>query len=105
MCIRDRSQMAQPSVRMPAMATRDQQSVWDNVASSVRSMAIAAPQASPSLRASTSYAKAMQNPAVEKKVASIADDYDGLLRELRKVGAKGVIVSINGRITWADVFA
>jgi hypothetical protein len=100
-----KSQMAQPSVRMPAMAMRDQQSVWANVASAVGGMAAAAPQASPSLRASTSYAKAMQNPEVEKKVASIADDYDGLLRELRKVGAKGVVVSINGHITWADVFA
>jgi len=100
-----KSQMAQPSVRMPAMATRNQQSVWDNVASAVGGMAMVVPQASPSLHASTSYAKAMQNPEVEKKVASIADDYDGLMRELRKVGAKGVVVAINGRITWADVFA
>jgi hypothetical protein len=100
-----KSQMVQPSVRMPAMATRNQQSVWDTVASAVGGMAMAAPQASPSLRATTSYAKAMQNPDVEKKVASIADDYDGLLRELRKVGAKGVVVAINGRITWADAFA
>jgi hypothetical protein len=100
-----KSQMVQPSVRMPAMATRNQQAVWDTVAAAVGGMAMAAPQASPSLRASTSYAKAMQNPEVEKKVASIADDYDGLMRDLRKVGAKGVVVAINGRITWADVFA
>jgi hypothetical protein len=100
-----KSQMAQPSVRMPAMATRNQQSVWDNVASALGGMAMAAPQASPSLRATSSYAKAMQNPDVEKKIASVADDYDGLMRELRKVGAKGVVVAINGRITWADAFA
>ena len=100
-----KSQMAQPSVRMPAMATRNQQQVWDQVASAVGGMATAAPEASPSLRASTSYAKAMQNPDVEKRVASIAGDYDGLIRELRKVGAKGVVVAVNGRITWADVFA
>ena len=68
-------------------------------------MAVAAPQASASLRASTSYAKAMQNPEVAKNVASLAGDYDGLWRELRKAGAKGVVVAINGRITWADVFA
>jgi len=97
--------MVQPSVRMPAMATRSQQSVWDTVASALGGMAMAAPQASPSLQATSSYAKAMQNPEVEKKVASIADDYDGLLRELRKVGAKGVVVAIGGRITWADTFA
>ncbi|MFZ0314729.1 MAG: DUF6569 family protein [Candidatus Korobacteraceae bacterium] len=100
-----KSQMVQPSVRMPAMATRNQQSVWDTVASALGGMAAAAPQASPSLRATTSYAKAMQNPDVDKKLASIVDDYDGLLRELRKVGAKGVVVAINGRITWADAFA
>src|SRR5450631_1097563 len=100
-----KSQMAQPSVRMPAMAMRDQQSVWANVASAVGGMAAATPQASGPLHASTSYAKAMQNPEVEKKVDSVADNYDGLLRELRKVGAKGVVVAINGRITWADVFA
>ena len=39
----------------------------------------------------------------------VAEDSDNdcelLLRELRKVGAKGVVVAINGRITWADVFA
>lgn len=100
-----KSQMAQPSVRMPAMATRDQQRVWDTVSSAVGAMAVAAPQASASLRASTSYAKAMQNPEVAKNVASLAGDYDALWLELRKAGAKGVVVAINGRITWADVFA
>ena len=49
--------------------------------------------------------KPWTNPEVQKKVGSVAADYDGLLRELRKVGAKGVVVAINGRITWADVFA
>ena len=57
------------------------------------------------MHASTSYAKAMENPEVQKRVSSVAADYDGMLRELRKVGAKGVVVAINGRITWADVFA
>ena len=97
--------MAQPSVRMPAMAERDQQRVWDQVASAIGGMAAAAPAASPAMHASTSYAKAMENPEVQKKVSSVAADYDGLLRELRKVGAKGVVVAIDGRITWADVFA
>ncbi len=32
-------------------------------------------------------------------------DYDGILRELRKSGAKGVVVAINGNIVWADLFA
>ena len=35
----------------------------------------------------------------------VADDYDGILRELRKSGAKGVVVAINGNLVWADLFA
>jgi len=99
------SAMAQPSVRMPAMAARDQLQVWKHVASANAGIANAAPQAAPAIGGTTSYAKVMQNPEVEKKVASVAANYDGLLHELRKVGAKGVVVAVNGRITWADVFA
>ncbi len=99
------SAMAQPSVRLPAMALRDQSSVWENAAAARKGMAKAAPQAASVIGGTTSYAKVMQNPEVEKKVASVAADYDGLMRELRKVGAKGVVVAVNGRIVWADVFA
>ena len=99
------SAMAQPSVRRPAMATRDQHVVWDSVGLASRGMAAVAPQAAPAIGGTTSYAKVMQNPDVEKKVASVAISYDGLLHELRNVGAKGVVVAVNGRITWADVFA
>jgi hypothetical protein len=98
------SAMAQPSVRTPAMAAHDQHRVWDEVASANAVMADAAPRGGP-IRGTTSYAKVMQNPGVEKKVASVAAEYDGLLHELRKVGAKGVVVAINGRITWVDIFA
>jgi len=100
-----KAQMAQPSVRMPAMAERDQHSVWNMVASAAGGMAKAAPAAAPAIHGTTSYAAVMENPEVEKKVASIAADYDGLLRELRKAGAKGVVVAIHGHLTWADVFA
>jgi len=100
-----KSQMAQPSVRMPAMAEQNQQSVWNMVASATGGMAKAAPAAAPAIHGTSSYAKVMENPEVEKKVGALAADYDGLLRELRKVGAKGVVVAVNGRITWADVFA
>ena len=104
------SAMAQPSVRQPAMAARDQHQVWAHVASANAGMAAAAPMASavvggPIAGGTTSYAKVMQNPEVEKKVASVAANYDGLLHELRKVGATGVVVAVNGHITWADVFA
>jgi hypothetical protein len=100
-----KSQMAQPSVRTPAMADRNQQKVWAEVDSALGGMARAVPQASASVHASTSYAKAMDNPDVQKKVESVAADYDGMLRELKREGAKGVVVAINGRILWADVFA
>ena len=99
------SAMAQPSVRMPAMAARDQAQVWRHVASVNGAMAEAAPPAAQAISGTTSYAKVMQNPEVEHKVASVAADYNGLLNELRKTGAKGVVVAVNGNITWADVFA
>ncbi len=99
------SAMAQPSVRMPAMAARDQLQVWNHVASANAGIATAAPQGGPAIRGTTSYAKVMQNPAVEQRVAEVASNYDGLLHELHKAGAKGVVVAVNGRITWADVFA
>ena len=99
------SAMAQPSVRMPAMAQRDQNSVWQSAAAARAGMAKAATAAAPAIGATTSYAKVMQNPEVEKKVASVATGYEGLINELRKAGAKGVVVAVNGRITWADVFA
>ena len=104
------SAMAQPSVRLPAMAARDQHQVWAKVASANAGMAAAAPTPGGVVGGAlggrtTSYAKVMQNPEVEKKVASVASNYDGLLHELRKVGATGVVVAVNGNITWADVFA
>src|SRR5664279_5674646 len=46
-----KSQMAQPSVRTPAMADRNQQSVWAQVGSALAGMSRAVPQASPSLQA------------------------------------------------------
>jgi hypothetical protein len=99
------SLMAQPSVRVPAMAERNQQSVWANVADSRAAMLRAAP--SPGRRApnTTSYAKTMQAPEVQEKLRTLTADYDGILRDVRKAGAKGVVVAINGKITWADLFA
>ena len=97
--------MAQPSVRMPAMALRDQNRVWEYAAVARAGMAKAAPQAAPTISVTTSYAKVMQNPEVEQRLASVVADYDDLMKELRKVGAKGVVVAVNGHITWADVFA
>src|SRR5271165_3169911 len=63
-----KSQMAQPSVRTPAMAERNQQAVWDQVASAIGGMSNAAPAAAPAMHSSSSYAKAMDNPEVQRRV-------------------------------------
>ena len=116
-----KSQMAQPSVRQPAMAAQNQQKVWDQVAAARQSMGSAIGGASQTvevtasappvqtdtanLRSTTSYAKAMATPQVQQTIDKEVGNYESLLRELRKVDAKGVVVAINGRIVWADLFA
>lgn len=103
------AQMAQPSIRMPAMAEKNQAAVWDNVRSSSAKAAQAAPAAAPVLGGTTSYARVMQNSEVQKKVESVAapihQNYSKLIRELKQQNAIGVVVAVNGRIVWADVFA
>lgn len=102
--------MAQPSVRMPAMAEKDQQAVWDNVAKSRQAMSENVEvTAQASIAGSTSYAKAVNNRAVQanidKVAAPIEADYLSLRRKLREERATGVVVAINGHIVWADIFA
>jgi hypothetical protein len=102
-------QMAQPSVRTPAMAEHNQARVWDNVRTSNAEVAaaLAAPAAA-QVQSTTSYAKVFSNSAVAAAVTSEYGGPDGeraMLRELKEKGAVGVVVAINGEITWADVFA
>jgi hypothetical protein len=110
------SQMAQPSVRVPAMAAKNQQQVWDQVASARKSASLASalendPQGTAtggndlSYRSTTSYAATMAAPQVQRKIDSVAGNYDGVLQQLRKTGAKGVVVAVNGEIVWVDLFA
>src|SRR5437764_13016853 len=47
----------------------------------------------------------MAVPGVQEQIQSKVGNYDAMLRELRKQGARGVVVAINGRILWADIFA
>jgi hypothetical protein len=102
--------IAQPSVRMKAMAEQNQQEVWDQVAQSRSAFAasVPAPQAN-AMRASSSYASALENRAVSARLDSIAipleQSYEKLLPQLRSVNAVGVVVAVNGRFLWADVFA
>lgn len=102
--------MAQPSVRKQAMATKDQQAVWDQVAKSRESFAMAAP--APTARAlaeTSSYARSLGNSMVREQVDSVAApierSYDKLMSQLRAQHAVGAIVAINGEIVWADAFA
>jgi hypothetical protein len=105
-----KSQMAQPSVRSPAMAAKDQHEVWNQVAvardamqakslGAVGGVTAAAPPAT------TSYAKTMAAPQIQQTIDSVAGSYESILRELRKSNAKGVVVAINGNLVWADLFA
>jgi hypothetical protein len=104
-----RGQMAQPSIRMPAMAKKSQAEVWDNVRESNRMAAIAAPSAAPVIAGTTSYAYVMQNGDVQRKIATVAApidrDYGKVIRQLKEQNAVGVVVAVNGQLVWADVFA
>ena len=105
--------MAQPSVRAKAMADKDQSAVWAEVrkqqAAETVVVAGAAPRVATELGQTTSYARVMENEAVKKQVDAVAkpieENYQSLIRQLRDRNAVGVVVAVNGRIIWADVFA
>jgi len=107
--------MAQPSVRAKAMADKNQQEVWDAVNKQKMAMAetVAVNGAAPSvpleLGHTTSYAKVNENAEVRKEVDEIVKpiehNYESLIRQLRDRNAVGVVVAVNGRIIWADIFA
>jgi hypothetical protein len=103
-------QMAQPSVRRRAMASRDQQQVWAEVNKSASAMAEAVPEAAArDLRGMSSYARVMSNDEVKRQVdavaAPVARSYESVIRRLREQNAVGVVVAVNGQIVWADLFA
>jgi hypothetical protein len=107
--------MAQPSVRAKAMGDKDQSQVWAEVRKQQQAMvtvesAAAAPTASTgAIQATSSYAAVMENKDVKEKVDEIAapieHNYESLIKQLRDRKAVGVVVAVNGRIIWADVFA
>ena len=102
------AQMAQPSVRTPAMAEHDQGRVWENVGTSNARMAqnLPAPAAS-GISNTTSYAKVFSSAPVAKMVEQYGgtEGEQAILRELRAKGAVGVVVAVDGQVVWADVFA
>jgi hypothetical protein len=105
--------MAQPSVRAKAMGDKDQNQVWAEVRKQQQSMAAevaAAPSPSVGeIQSTSSYARVMENKDVKQKVDEIAapieHNYESLIKQLRDRKAVGVVVAVNGRIIWADVFA
>ena len=105
--------MAQPSVRAKAMAEKDQSQVWAEVRKQQSAMAVEvqnrAPAAAPAVASTSSYARVMENEEVKKQVDAVAkpieQNYQSLIKQLRDRNAVGVVVAMNGRIIWADVFA
>jgi hypothetical protein len=101
-------QMAQPSVRTPAMAEQNQSRVWENVGASNARMAkqLSSDQAAV-VAGTTSYAKVFASPPVARLVTQYGgmEGEQSILRELRGKGAVGVVVAVDGQVVWADVFA
>lgn len=106
--------MVQPSVRAKAMGEKDQNQVWAEVRKQQSSMMVevvpAAPTASAEeIRSTSSYARVMENKDVKEKVDEVAKpiekNYQSLIKQLRDRKAVGVVVAVNGRIIWSDVFA
>lgn len=105
--------MVQPSVRAKAMADKNQNEVWNEVNKQKAAMAeqvtASAPAVAADLRRTTSYAKVNENAEVRRQVDSVArpieQSYQSLIHQLRDRNAVGVVVAVNGRIIWADLFA
>jgi hypothetical protein len=102
--------VASPTVRASAMAAKNQQQVWDDVAKSKQAMSLAvtAPAAA-EVNSTSSYARVMDNKEVQEKVDAVAEpvqrNYESVIRQLHDKNAVGVVVSVNGEIVWADIFA
>lgn len=103
------SAMAQPSVRQQAMAGQNQQKVWDQVAQARSGMSSYVPSARADIDASSSYAQAVEAAPIKREmeatVVPIEQRFQSLGAHLRDRKALGVVVAVNGRIVWADVFA
>jgi hypothetical protein len=108
--------MAQPSVRSKAMADKDQNQVWAAVrqqqAQAMETVEVAGAAPTPTteeLGRTSSYARVMENKEVKARVDEVAkpieQNYQSLIKQLHDRNAVGVVVAVNGRIIWADIFA
>jgi hypothetical protein len=95
------------------MAEKDQSQVWAEVRKQQSAMTVevqnGVPAAAPAVASTSSYARVMENEEVKKQVDAMAkpieQNYQSLIKQLRDRNAVGVVVAMNGRIIWADVFA
>ncbi len=114
--------IVQPSVRKQAMAKKDQQQVWNSVQSSIDTAAPPAPTTggtgggigggvfrTENGTTTSSYARTMTSKPLQMKVDTIAapmeKSYESTIRQLKDQHAVGVVVAVNGRLIWADLFA
>ncbi len=105
--------MAQPSVRAKAMGDKDQGEVWAEVRKQQEAVRVEleadAPVVAGEVAQTSSYAKVMENGAVRQQVDAVAkpieQNYESVIHQLRDRDAVGVVVAVNGRIIWADIFA
>jgi hypothetical protein len=103
--------MAAPNVRAKAMAEKDQQQVWSEVAKTRTAMAeaVTVEGGAQAINGTSSYARVMDNREVKQKVDSVAEpiqrNYQSLIQQLRDRNAVGVVVAVNGQMVWADIFA
>jgi hypothetical protein len=103
--------MAAPNVRAKAMADKDQQQVWSEVAKTRTAMSetVTVESAAREINGTSSYARVMNNDEVKQKVDSVAGpiqrNYQSLIQQLRDQHAVGVAVAVNGEMVWADIFA
>jgi ARG/rhodanese/phosphatase superfamily protein len=105
--------MAQPSVRAKAMGDKNQGEVWDEVKKQREAVSAGVAAASPTVAtemvSTSSYARVMENEEVKKQVDAVAtpieQNYHSLIRQLHDRNAVGIVVAVNGRLIWADIFA
>jgi hypothetical protein len=108
--------IVQPSVRARAMGDKDQSKVWAEVRKQQEAMtetvevtAQGSAVETEALRSTSSYARMMENKGVREQVdamaAPIEHNYQSVIKQLHDRHAVGVVVAVNGRIIWADIFA
>ena len=93
--------MAHPELRKQALVTKDQQQVWNEVANGRNFMAMNAPAAARAeVMAGSSYAKSADTTAMKQVLETAASSLLPLIPD----DATGVVVAVDNRIVWADVF-